>query len=76
MKRRADRRGIDQTMAAYVEWKEHSVAVQSTYNRWAGARRTDSRAAYLAYAVALDREARASEEYAGMVDCARGGARP
>jgi hypothetical protein len=75
MKRRADRRGIDQTMAAYVEWKERSVAVQSTYNRWAGARRSDSRAAYLAYAVALDREARASEEYAGIVVCARAGAR-
>ena len=76
MRRRADRRGIDQRMAAYVEWKEHSVAVRSSYSRWASARRTDARAAYLAYACALDREARASEVYADTVLRAPGGARP
>jgi hypothetical protein len=63
-------------MAAYVEWKEHAVAVHSTYSRWASARRTDARAAYLAYARALDRQARASEAYADMVLRAPGGARP
>jgi hypothetical protein len=54
-------------MAAYVDWKERSVAVHNAYSRWAGAHRTEARAAYLDYAVALDREARASEAYADMV---------
>lgn len=67
MRRRTDSQAVRGAMAAYVDWKEQSVAVQDTYSRWGSARQTDAQAAYLAYAAALDREARASEAYADMV---------
>jgi hypothetical protein len=67
MKRRPDSQAIDRTMAAYVDWKEQSVAVRDTYSRWGSALGIDAQAAYRAYADALDREARASEAYADML---------
>jgi hypothetical protein len=63
-------------MAAYLEWKEHSLDVESTYSRWASARPSDAGAAYLAYAAALDHEARSSDAYADMVLRPSAGARP
>ena len=67
MRRRTDGRAIHRTMAAYVDWKAESVAVQDTYRLWVGARRNEARAAYLAYAAALDREAHAGDAYAEIV---------
>jgi hypothetical protein len=67
MRRRTDTQAVNRTMAAYVDWKAQSVTVQDTYRLWAGARGNDARAAYLAYAAALDREAHASDVYADIV---------
>jgi hypothetical protein len=67
MGRRTDGRAINRTVAAYVDWKAESIAVQDAYRLWAGARRDDARAAHLAYAAALDREAQASDAYAEIV---------
>jgi hypothetical protein len=67
MRRRTNGRAINRTMVAYVDWKAESVAVQDTYRLWAGARRNEVRAAYLAYAAALNREEHASNAYAEIV---------
>jgi hypothetical protein len=67
MRRRIDSRAVQEAMAAYLDWKEQSVAVRDTYSRWGSTHRAGARAAYLAYAAALEREARASEAYADLV---------
>jgi hypothetical protein len=67
MRRRTDSQAVRGAMAAYVDWKEQCFAVRDSYSRWGSARQADARVAYLAYAAAVDREARASEAYADMV---------
>jgi hypothetical protein len=55
---------IDQRLCdAYLDWRELSVAVQDTYDRWARAPRSRAAAAFQEYSVALDREERSSVEY-------------
>ena len=58
---------IDDTVDAYLEWREHSAAVEDAYRRWTIATSSESRVAFAAYVAALDREEQASFFYAGMV---------
>jgi hypothetical protein len=58
---------IDDLMNAYQGWCKASAAVDSTYRRWSIASSPDAGEAFAAYVAALDREERASAEYARRV---------
>lgn len=57
---------IDDTVDAYVDWREESAAVWDAYERWECASAADARLAFAAYWAAVDREERASNVYAGL----------
>jgi hypothetical protein len=57
---------IDETVEAYVGWREESAAVWDAYERWEWASAADARLAFAAYCAAVDREERASNVYAGL----------
>jgi hypothetical protein len=57
---------IDDLMNAYQGWCEASAAVDSAYQRWSIASSPDAAEAFAAYVAALDREERASAEYARL----------
>jgi hypothetical protein len=59
---------LDEVAAAYVEWHKHADCVQSAYNAWSGARRTEKPRRYAAYLEELAREQCACEAYAATVD--------
>jgi hypothetical protein len=61
------RRLVNETMNAYVRWREQCSAVWVAYSYWAVAPPADAGLWYRAYAVALDREQRACEVYAGLI---------
>src|SRR6478609_7393482 len=61
------RRMVDETMDAYVEWREECTRVWDAYRSWVSATRADSSLAFLAYLAALAREERASEVYADRI---------
>jgi len=58
---------MDALIDVYVEWREECLAVHSAYERWRGAPRDESAAAFAAYSAALDREERAGDVYAAVV---------
>ena len=47
----------------YARWREESAAVRLTYDQWKHAERDMEPLAFAAYLAALDREARAADEY-------------
>jgi hypothetical protein len=57
---------IDDLMDAYQGWCEESAAVDSAYQRWSVASSPDAADAFATYVAALDREERASGEYARL----------
>jgi hypothetical protein len=57
---------IDETVEAYVDWREESAAVWDAYERWDWASAADARLAFAAYCAAVDREERASSVYADL----------
>ena len=57
---------IDETVDAYVDWREESGAVWDAYERWESAPAADARLAFAAYWAAVDREERASSVYADL----------
>lgn len=57
----------DSIVLAYSEWRNECAAVRDAYRRWACARALDERAAFDAYAAALDREERAATRYARLL---------
>jgi hypothetical protein len=61
------RRLVNETLSAYLDWREECSGVALAYSRWASSRASDASATYAAYAAALEREERASELYAGVV---------
>jgi hypothetical protein len=61
------RRLVNETMKAYVRWREQCSAVWVAYSYWAAASPAEAGRWYRAYAVALDREQRACELYAGLI---------
>jgi len=66
---------IDAVMERYVAWREHSVAVEAAYRRWSFAAREDREMAFDDYAIALNREERAADEYRQLVEQASAGQR-
>jgi hypothetical protein len=61
------RRMVDETIDAYVDWREECTHVWEAYSRWLSAARGDAALAFRAYVAALDREERASEVYADLM---------
>lgn len=57
----------DALIDVYVEWREECVAVHTAYERWRRAPKGESAAAFAVYAAALDREERAGNVYAALV---------
>jgi hypothetical protein len=57
---------IDETVEAYVDWREESAAVWDAYEQWEWASVADARLAFAAYWAAVDREERASNVYADL----------
>ena len=53
---------------ALAEWREESAAVRAAYELWSHAASKDAGLAYAAYAAALEREERASNVLAEVVD--------
>jgi hypothetical protein len=66
-------RPMDEAMEAYLEWCEESGTVAFAYRRWTSAPPEDAAGAFAAYVAALDREERASVEYARLFRRARAG---
>jgi len=65
-RRRAE---IDAVLAAYSAWRQECALVRAAYGQWARAATTDSRrAAFTTYRVALEREERAADRYARLLD--------
>jgi hypothetical protein len=62
------RRMVDEAMDAYVDWREECHRVWEAYDRWLHAARADTAFASLAYVAALDREQRAAEVYADLIN--------
>jgi hypothetical protein len=60
-------RMIDETIEAYVVWREECVRVWEAYQRWVSAVRSDAAGAFMTYTAAIDREERASEVYAARI---------
>jgi hypothetical protein len=61
------RRMVDETIDAYVDWREECTHVWEADRRWQSAVGADAALAFRAYVAALDREARASEVYADLM---------
>jgi hypothetical protein len=59
---------VDDTVIAYVEWREECLEVWNAYGWWAGAPPEDERRAHAAYCAALDREEAAAKVYAGLMN--------
>jgi hypothetical protein len=58
---------VDETMDAYVAWREECARVWDAYRRSMSTVRADAVGAFPAYVAALDREERASEVYADLI---------
>jgi hypothetical protein len=58
---------VDETMDAYVAWREECARVWDAYRRSLSTVRADAAGAFPAYFAALDREERASEVYADLL---------
>jgi hypothetical protein len=65
---------VDRLVAAYIDWREESVAAREAYRRCDTTQEHGARHAFAAYFAALDREERAAAEYAACVEqvCALG----
>jgi hypothetical protein len=62
----------DTVMDAYLDWREHAVAVEQAYQRWTAAGSADRQAAHGAYSAALDWEAAAAARLKTLLDAAIG----
>jgi hypothetical protein len=58
---------VDEMVAAYAEWREECANVRAAYDRWSCADAADEPLAFGAYQSALDKEEKASQEYAALV---------
>jgi hypothetical protein len=58
---------VDETIDAYVDWREECTHVWDASRRWESAVGADAALAFRAYGAALDREERASEVYADLI---------
>ena len=55
---------VDETIDAYVDWREERASVWDAYERWTCAHPGDAVFAFAAYQAALDREQQAAYAYA------------
>jgi hypothetical protein len=62
---------MDKAFDAYLEWRERSEAVQTTYSMWTDASCETAAIAFRAYAVALDREENAANRYNAIIEAIR-----
>jgi hypothetical protein len=62
---------LDALMDSYVNWRDHSRAVEESYRRWTDATGGDRAIAYDQYLLALDREERAAHGYRHTVEHAQ-----
>jgi hypothetical protein len=62
------KRLMDDMFDAYVDWREACRAVDDAYRSWFGATGARTGVTFTRYSVALDREERAAEAYAGLVE--------
>jgi hypothetical protein len=60
---------VDEAMDAYVDWRGLCLDVQRAYESWDRAPRWQAKIAFNEYQDALDREDRASLEYAFLLGC-------
>ena len=67
MNEQVDKQLVDETIDAYVDWREESAGVWDAYERWARAPRIDAAGTFSAYRAALDREECASHAYADLL---------
>jgi hypothetical protein len=63
------KRLVDEAMDAYVDWRELCLDVQTAYERWERAPRSQAEIAFSDYQDALDREEMASLEYGLRLEC-------
>ena len=57
----------DDTLDAYIAWREERAGVWHAYRRWAAVSVNDAPSAFSAYQAALDREEKASWVYAHLL---------
>jgi hypothetical protein len=57
---------VNETIDAYVDWREERASVWDAYERWTCALPKDAVFAFAAYQAALDREERAGDVYADL----------
>ena len=62
-----ERQIMDDTVLAYVAWREECTAVWNAYDWWASAPAEDAGRAHAAYRAALDREEAAANVYAMLM---------
>jgi hypothetical protein len=63
----ADRQLVDDTLDAYIEWREESAAVRDAYRRWSTAPVSHETEAFLEYVATLDNEEHAANLYAQLI---------
>ena len=76
MTEQVDKQLADETIGAYIDWREESAGVWAAYEQWARAPKIDRAGAFSAYRAALDREECASHAYAGLLAGIAAGKRP
>ena len=59
---------VDRLVAAYVDWREESIATRDAYSRCDPSRGQKLGDAFAVYFAALDREELAAAKYAGRVE--------
>ncbi len=67
MNKLSQKRLVDRMTEAYVSWRETCLQVSDAYGSWASGTGLDSTSAFGGYMAALDREERAAEVYAGVL---------
>jgi hypothetical protein len=63
----AGRELVDDTLDAYIEWREKCAAVRDAYRRWAIAPVSRETGAFLEYVATLDNEEHAANLYAQLI---------
>ena len=58
---------VDDMVDAYAQWRDECKALQAAYDLWSNASAEDELLAFGAYEAALDKEERASQVYADLV---------
>jgi hypothetical protein len=71
MRKRIDKKLIDEAFAAYLHWRDTCAEVRQAYGRWRAATARDAGITFHAYRAALEREEHAALLYGRLVSRAR-----